>query len=271
MKYIKLFENFSLNEAQRKLSSSFIEKGNSIVNSIYNDNRLEYIIYMAKAISHIGPEEGGNIELGNIADALKDEFPGIDVWETEYLNTGLYIPFYGSLGSSGGFLHHVSLVTYVINKLKVGKSVFDKQSKTLFGSKTLFNDLTKICEEELSYIKDKNIVYNIKNTDRTNYSITLKSSNNDPMKQYFRYDDVKYDILQFLDILESKGFNINYLDFKCHTFVELIDGDAFGYHGQSKKKYKKDELNDDVENPTGKIDLYGNRIILQLDIFLTKK
>jgi hypothetical protein len=128
MKHIVNYQKFNEGQFVRmvpkpKLSEEFLNKCNMILDEInINPTLHNDLIHLAKKVTHTGPEEGGNQKMGAFADRLMAEFPGINAWEDEYINTGISIPFYGKskigFNNSGTNGRFYTIAGYVVDKLQ---------------------------------------------------------------------------------------------------------------------------------------------------------
>lgn len=93
----------------------------------------------------------------------------------------------------------------------------------------------KFCEDNLAYLLDAEFVINT-NFNLTNIHISIKKGS-----EGFKWNDIKYDFIPFLELLNNKykiQFGDNFLDFS--NIIKFTDLDWKGYYFDIKELIEDD-------------------------------
>ena len=127
MKHIKKFNNLINEDAgQPKLSSDFKKQLDLVLDLVKNSPELSHIKDLASKVI-VGMGDGHNRARTELANALRESFPTLDIFKSEFINTGTKIPFYGRTsknipnlltGDPGDTVpENVNIFSYIVDEL----------------------------------------------------------------------------------------------------------------------------------------------------------
>lgn len=122
---ISKFSEHTNEAAQPKLSSNFKKQLDLVLDLVKNSPELSHIKELASKVNKNMPD-GPYQQRTDLANALRESFPTLDIFKSEFINTGTKIPFYGRIdknipnllvGPGDTVPKNINIFSYILDNL----------------------------------------------------------------------------------------------------------------------------------------------------------